>query len=274
MPRTRSAPPGPWLRTSTSPRLRPLRAAHSSPPQAGCSRPQCHSHLSLLPALPFRRCRRDPRARGPRPRGVAPTPAGSGGGGRTPRADWVQTLSPPRPCPDRQAAIRSGTLPSDVVAGSAPLPPVLRGEGLAVTVLRSSFAKFAWCLYGSCRCSPRNLALNLCHLFPGTCSEHHAETSPPSLEPWCVCGGGLPSALGRKSRHSGYYLSSAPERRVGWGWERASPIFPLLNLSQKQSLEISGTPYSFWSLNLLPLSCLFRGLQPHVSLPSLPSTSL
>lgn len=168
-------------------------------------------HLSPVSALAFSRCRRDPRARGPRPPGRAPTPAGSGGGGRT--------LFKPchRPAPvrtERPSSARGRCRAMWLVAESAPPPPELRGEGLAATFLRSSFAKFAWCLCGSCCRPPRDFAPNLCSLLPGTCSEHHAETSSPSFETRCVWWG-APLALGRKSRHSGSYHSPTTERRTG-----------------------------------------------------------
>lgn len=76
---------------------------------AGTLRPQCHSRRSRASAPASCRCHRDPRARGPRPPGVAPTPAGSGRGGRTLVRLWHRPRVPThRPPPLGDAAERYG----------------------------------------------------------------------------------------------------------------------------------------------------------------------
>lgn len=132
---------------------------------AGTLRPQCHSRRSRASAPASCRCHRDPRARGPRPPGVAPTPAGSGRGGRTLVRLWHRPRVPThRPPPLGDAAERYG-------------------EGVSVSATSAAQGEAGGDrpklkFYGGSLSLP---TVRPC-CEPGTCSEHRTENALLSHE--------------------------------------------------------------------------------------------
>lgn len=118
-----------WLCPPTSPASSPSR---QRTPHLRALLRQRRGHRARVPAPASLRCCRDPRARGTRPpAGYSSHPSQVRWG----QADSGQTLAPPRPCPDTQAATGSRCYRELLVAGSASLPLVLCREGPAATVL-------------------------------------------------------------------------------------------------------------------------------------------